>query len=228
MPFRCDPVTFRHSVACAGYCSSCLGGKWLPAALRTKQFPDRTSWQRHSSQCSPEYVESLDTKISILSSHLLCPTVLHSKSDLWCHLGDIHSTGKPHAAKTRHHPLDKSQDDGVQSSDAARRKRPRLLAKLEYRSFKLPGGRKSALKRRSEDPICHKFVDISAMDYNPSPTDVIETVSLSSISISCCSTQDDSVWDEHDDCSSTDTTLSSLSSDLFEVIPETREDCHSS
>jgi hypothetical protein len=216
VPFRCDPATFRHAIACAGYCSGCFGKKWLPAALRIKQFPDQTGWQRHISQCIPEYVKSLGTKDSIPCPHLLCPTVLHSESDLWRHLGDIHSTDKPHAAKKRQHSPDKGQDNKFKSSNAARRKQPRLIAKLE-----------SAPKRRPEDPIGRKFVNISAMDFDPSPTDVIETAAVIDSSTLCCSIQGDSVWDEHDDSSSTETSLPSLSSDLFEAFPETREDCHS-
>jgi hypothetical protein len=103
-----------------------------------KQYPDRTIWQRHVSECIPEYVESLDTKDSIPCPHLLCPAMLHSKSDLWHHLGDIHGTDKPHAAKKRQYSPDGGQDE---SSGAARRKRPRFLAKLEDRTSELPAGR---------------------------------------------------------------------------------------
>jgi hypothetical protein len=227
VPFRCDPITFRHAVACAGYCSGCLGKKWLPAALRMKQYPDRTIWQRHVSECIPEYVESLDTKDSIPCPHLLCPAMLHSKSDLWHHLGDIHGTDKPHAAKRPQYSPDGGQDDGVESSGAARRKRPRFLAKLEDRTSELPAGRKSAPKRHSEDPFGRKFVNATATDFDPGPTEVIEAGAVFSSSTSSYSTHGDSVWDEHDDCSSTDTSLSSLSSNLSETVPETRGDFHS-
>jgi hypothetical protein len=98
---------------------------------------------------------------------------------------------------------------------------------LEDRTSKLPTGQKSAPKHRSENFIGRKFVNISVMDFNPSPTDVIETTAVFSSSISCYSTQGDSVWDEHDDCSNTDTSLSTLSGDLFETVPETQKDCHS-
>jgi hypothetical protein len=47
-----------------------------------RQFHDRTSWQRHISDCVPEYVGSLDSKDSIQRPHLLCTVVLHSESDL--------------------------------------------------------------------------------------------------------------------------------------------------
>jgi hypothetical protein len=167
---------------------------------------------------SPTPAKSLDTKDSILCPHLLCPTVLHSESDLWHHLGDVHSPDKPHAVKKRQHSTEKGQDDGFEFFDGARRKRPRPLAKKD-RTSKLPAGRKSAPKRRS--------VNVSAIDFDPSLRDVIEAAAAFSSSTLCPSTQGDSVWDEHDDCSSTDTSLSSVSSDLFEAVPETRENCHS-
>lgn len=101
VPFQCDLVIFCRAITCAGYYSGCLGKSWLPAALRMKQFPDRTSWQRHISVCILEYVKSLESKDSIPCPYLLCPAVLHSESDLWHHLGDIHSTYKPGAGKKR-------------------------------------------------------------------------------------------------------------------------------
>jgi hypothetical protein len=36
-----------------------------------------------------------------------------------------------------------------------------------------------------------------------------------------------SVWDNHDDCYSTDTLLSSLSDDILEAVPQTVEECRS-
>jgi len=53
----------------------------------------------------------------------------------------------------------------------------------------------------------------------------METAIVSSSS-SCQSTEDNSVWDKHVDCSSTDTSLSSLD-DVFEIIPQTRDASHS-
>jgi hypothetical protein len=126
VPFRCEPVTFRHAVACAGYCSGCLRKKWLPAAVRMRQFHDRTSWQIHISGCIPEYVESLDSKDSIPCRHLLCIVVLHSEADLWNRLGDIHSTHKPDARKKRHRQQEERDDEQVEISGAAKKKRPRL------------------------------------------------------------------------------------------------------
>jgi hypothetical protein len=227
VPFRCEPVTFCHAVACAGYCSGCLRKKWLPAAVRIRQFRDRTSWQRHISDCIPEYVESLDSKDSIPCPHLLCTVVLYSESDLWNHLGDIHSTHKPDARKKRQRQQEEGDDERAETSGAARTKRPRLQGKLEDKDCKVPGGQKSAPKGRSKDPLGHTFVNISAMDFDLCPADGVEMATVSSGSSSRRSTPVGSVWDNHDDCSSTDTSLSSLSDDILEAVPQAREDCPS-
>jgi hypothetical protein len=65
------------------------------------------------------------------------------------------------------------------------------------------------------------------MDFDPSLADVIEMAVVSSGSSSCRSTPDGSVRDKHDDCYSIDTSISSLSDDILEAVPETGEDCHS-
>jgi hypothetical protein len=95
-----------------------------------KQFPDRPSWQRHISECIPKYVESLDSRDSIKCPHLLCSAVLHSQSDLWHHLGDIHSTQKPDAGKKRQ----RQREERVETSGAAEGKRPRLQSTPKGRS----------------------------------------------------------------------------------------------
>jgi hypothetical protein len=226
VPFRCDPVTFRHAVACAGYCSRCLGGESLPAAVRMKQFQDRTSWQRHISECILDYVKSLDIKDSIRCPHLLCSAVLYSESDLWHHLEDIHSTHKPNTGKKRQSKGKEDEDEQVKVLNATKRKRPRLQGKLEDEDSKVPGGRKSAPKGRSKDLLGHMFVNVSAMDFDPGPAEIVEMAVVSSGS-SCRSTPDNSVWDKHDDCYSTDTSLSSLPGDILEAVPQTGEGCHS-
>ncbi|TAQ83756.1 hypothetical protein B7494_g7916 [Chlorociboria aeruginascens] len=227
VPFRCEPVTFRHAVACAGYCSGYLRKKWLPAAVRMRQFHDRTSWQKHISDCIPEYVESLDSKDSIPCLHLLCTVVLHSESDLWNHLGDIHSTHKPDARKKRQRQQEEGDDERAETSGAARTKRRRLPGKLEDEDCKVPGGQKSAPKSRSKDPLGHSFVNISAVDFDPCPADGVEMAVVSSGSSSRRSTPVGSVWDNHDDCYSTDTSLSSLSDNILEAVPQAGEDCRS-
>jgi hypothetical protein len=191
-----------------------------------RQFHDRTSWQRHISDCIPEYVESLDSKDFIPCPHLLCTVVLHSESDLWNHSGDIHSTHKPDARKKRQRQQE-GDDERAETSGAARTKRRRLPGKLKDEDCKVPGGQKSAPKGRSKDPLGHTFVNISAMDFDRCSADHVEMAVVSSGSSSRRSTPVGSVWDNHDDCYSTDTSLSSLSNDILEAVPQTGEDCHS-
>jgi Chromo (CHRromatin Organisation MOdifier) domain len=198
----------------------------LPAALRMKQFPDRTSWQRHISVCIPDYVKSLESKDSLPCPHPLCAAVRHSESDLWDHLGDTHDTHEPDAGKKRRRQRGEGEDERAEMSGAATTKRRRLQEKLEDEDSKVPGGRKSAVKGCSEDPLGYTFVNISAMNFDPGPTDVIEMAGAFSSSSSHRSTLDGSVWDNCDDCYSTDTSLSSLSDNILKAVPQTGEDCH--
>ena len=69
------------------------------------------------------------------------PAVLHSQSDLWHHLGDIHSAHKPDAGKKRQGQWGEGEDEQIETSGAAKRKRPRLQgpkALLLGLSFQLP------------------------------------------------------------------------------------------
>jgi TATA element modulatory factor 1 TATA binding len=76
--------------------------------------------------------------------------VLHSESDLWRHLGDIHSTDKPHAAKKRQHSPDKGQDNKFKSSNAARRKRPLTAQRDEARQEVVSLMREVEMKRAND------------------------------------------------------------------------------
>lgn len=192
-----------------------------------RQFHDRTSWQRHISGCIPEYVESLDSKESIPCPHLPCTVVLQSDSDLWNHLGDRHSTHKPNARKKRQRQQEEGDDERAEMSGAAKKKRPRLQGKLKDDDCKVPGGKKSAPKGRSKDPLSHMFVNISAMDFDPCPADGVELAAVSSGSSSRRSTPVGGFWDSHEDCFSTDTSLSSLSDDILNAEPQAGEDCRS-
>jgi len=73
--------------------------------------------------------------------------------------------------KKRRRQRGEGEEERVETSGAAKRKRPRLQGKLEDRDSKGPAGRKSARKGRSEDPLGHTFVNVSAMDFDPSPAD---------------------------------------------------------
>ena len=64
---------------------------------------------------------------------------------------------------------EEGEEERVETSGAAKRKRPQLQRKLKDRDSKAPAGRKSAHKRRSKDPLSHTFVNVSAIDFDPSP-----------------------------------------------------------
>jgi hypothetical protein len=81
------------------------------------------------------------------------------------------------------------------------------------------GGQKLAAKGHSKDPLSHTFVNILVMDFNLCLADSVEIVVESSGSLSRRSTLVGSVWDNHDDCYSTDTSLSSLLDDILEAVP---------
>jgi hypothetical protein len=62
-------------------------------------------------------------------------------------------------------------------------------------------------------------VNISAVDFDLCPADSVEIAAVSSGFLSRHSTLVGSVWDNRDDCYSTDTSLSSLSDDILEAVP---------
>ncbi|KAI9739317.1 MAG: hypothetical protein M1834_007530 [Cirrosporium novae-zelandiae] len=190
--YRCSKAYHEKSSGFAEFCFRCT-------ALQMKQFPDRTSWQRHNSVCTPDYVKSLDSKDSIPCPHLLCAAVLHSESDLWNHIGDIHSTYKSDAGKKRQRQREESEDEQAETSGAATTKRRRFQEKLEDEDSKAPGDRKSTPEGRSKEPLGHTFVNILATNFDPGPADVVEIVAVSSGSSSHRSTPVGSVWDNHDD-----------------------------
>ncbi|OBT56677.1 hypothetical protein VE04_03810 [Pseudogymnoascus sp. 24MN13] len=204
LPFRCDPVKFRRAVACAGYCCRCLGNTSLPATQRMQQFPDRTSWQRHIAKCIPDYVESLDGKEFLPCPHPLCCAILCSESELWCHLDDSHSTCKPNLRKR------KGEEDGrVDISSAKKRKRPKLQA------------------RPKNEDSGSKFVNKSAMDFDPASTEVIDMKVVSRNSSPYYSTSTNSIWDGPDDNSDDLNTDTSLSDDIFDVFSNPGDECQS-
>jgi hypothetical protein len=153
--------------------------------------------------------------------------VLRSESDLWNHLGELHSTHKPDARKKRQRQQEERDDEQVEMSGAAKKKRPRLQGKLEDEDCKVPGGPKSAPKGRSKDLLGHTFVNISAIDFDRCPADGVEMAAVSSGSSPRRSTPVGGAWDNHGDCYSTDTSLSSLSDDILEAALQAREDCRS-
>jgi hypothetical protein len=69
-------------------------------------------------------------------------------------------------------------DVQVETLNTAKRKRPRLRAKLEDGSSEALVGQKPTTKRHSKDSISIKFVNISALDYEQTPTDFTETTAV--------------------------------------------------
>ncbi|PVH69468.1 hypothetical protein DL98DRAFT_598639 [Cadophora sp. DSE1049] len=64
------------------------------------------------------------------------------------------------------------------------------------------------------------------MDFGLGLAGLIEMAVVSSDTSSRHSTLDGNVWDNHDDCYSTDTSLSSLPDDILQAVTQTGEDCH--
>lgn len=144
VPSRCDPVIFRHAVACAGYCPVHLGNEGLPAHERLQQFTDRSAWRRHISRCIPKSPVSVSCPLS-------CPMSFHSEMDLWHHLGDVHSADMPEALKKRKSCAD---GDDVTPGTAKKRKTSKVLAGQ---------GRPRSLNR-SKKSVPTKFVTVPAKD----------------------------------------------------------------
>ncbi|RYP29029.1 hypothetical protein DL767_006955 [Monosporascus sp. MG133] len=120
-PSRCDPVIFRHAVACAGYCPVHLGDEGLPACERLQQFTDRSAWRRHISRCIPDYVASTKPG-ALISCPMSCRGTFHSEADLWHHLGDMHSAHLPRALKKRKSCADSDDEKDLRSSSSAKKR----------------------------------------------------------------------------------------------------------
>lgn len=112
IPFRCDPITFRHATACAGYCPVHLGRGDLAADKRMQQYPDQNAWRRHIFKCIPTYIQTRPDPTHLSCPHPDCPHSSTSRDELWHHLGDIH--GLPSA------PVDKRKSN-VDLSDPPKR-----------------------------------------------------------------------------------------------------------
>ena len=46
LPVQCNPLTFRRTIAAAGYCLFCLFNKSLKPEKRFRQYLDRSKWKR--------------------------------------------------------------------------------------------------------------------------------------------------------------------------------------
>ncbi|CVL08763.1 uncharacterized protein FMAN_06804 [Fusarium mangiferae] len=89
-PVRCNPVTHRHAVACAGYCPVHLGRTDLPVEERMRQWSDQDAWKRHISRCLATYLVQQQGQ-TISCPHPKCPVEVQFEKDFWYHQGDIHS-----------------------------------------------------------------------------------------------------------------------------------------
>ncbi|KAK3361657.1 hypothetical protein B0T24DRAFT_538692 [Lasiosphaeria ovina] len=74
-PLRCNPVTFRTAIACAGYCPCCLSNDRLPAAKRMHQHTIRANWLRHIYDCIPKYIQTQCASSWVPCPHERCPVV---------------------------------------------------------------------------------------------------------------------------------------------------------
>jgi len=211
-PLRCNPIIFRNATACAGYCPVHLGRTDLPADERMLQYPDPSAWRRHISDCIAAYIRTRPDSAHLPCPHPECPVVTYSDEDLRRHLRDIHSVGEPQTKKRKLSP-EGSQDDGIASSRPAKKQRT-----------KLPAGRISTSVDNSEDPASLKFVNLSALRFKPSRTDLTGTPPAFSKSASPSTSEEDSLWDQQDDSSSIYTGLSSLEDDPVQLACPDGED----
>ena len=228
VPFRCNIVIFRYTVAYAGYCPCCLGNTDLPETQRIRYFKHLFDWKRHISRYVPEYLTRKAVNGPILCPHPQCVGELRSELALWHHLANAHSTQKPDAGKKRQ--LLDDEEEGVEvqveTTNNAKTKKRHLRAKLDNRSLDGPAGRQSAAGRCSKPLIGHKFVNISALDYKQTPLALINTAPTLSSSSSCCGTEDNSIWDKHDGYSSSTTTSVSYLDNIFNGALQAERDCY--
>jgi len=153
--------------------------------------------------------------------------VLYSESDLWHHLGDIHSTHKPDTGKKRQRQLEECEDEHIQISGASKKKRPRIQGILEAKESKEAGGRKSAhIRTCLKDFLGHRFVNILADNFVPCPPDTVGTAVVSGGSLSHHNTPD-SICHRHGYRCSNNALLLTQSEEIPEAVPRSGHDCYS-
>lgn len=89
VPTRCNPVVFRHAIACAGYCPVHLGDINLTPTERMKQFLWVGPWEKHISECIPAYVQEFHDQIPC--PHPICSHFFNDRQIFLDHLADVHS-----------------------------------------------------------------------------------------------------------------------------------------
>lgn len=91
IPVRCNPVTYRRAIACAGYCPIHLSRADLPAETRLCQWSDKGAWKRHIATCFSTYLIRHRDLPSTPCPHPNCHMEFSSDTEFWYHQSDIHS-----------------------------------------------------------------------------------------------------------------------------------------
>lgn len=176
IPLRCDPITFRYALACAGHCPRCLRKSQRPAAQRMYQFTNRARWLQHVQKCMQEDIQSIDRTKAIRCPYgPPCSMVLESNQHVWPHLQDHHSVDMPKAGRKRRLGSESQSDtSGVKSDvDKPKPKRPRLQSKRQTPTIGPKPDRDGCHGIKLEPPndTLH-FVNYSVTDLEPSSTDL--------------------------------------------------------
>jgi hypothetical protein len=163
IPLRCDPVTFRHASACAGYCPCCLRDPTLSASERMRQFPNRALWLRHVEK----HLLDIDFSKPVPCPHPPCtePFLFQLRQDLLEHLQDCHSIPISSSGRKRKFEEVGELNTEEGKSTISKRKRPRLQAKLH--TAKQSACQKIKSEPWSEVPNCN-FINFSAADLDNS------------------------------------------------------------
>jgi hypothetical protein len=178
IPLRCDPITFRYALACAGHCPRCLHESQRPAAKRMYQFTNRARWRQHVQKCMQEEIQSLDRTNAIQCPYgSPCSIVLESDQHVWSHLQDYHSIDMPSGGrKPRLDSESQSDTFGVKSdTDEPKPKRRRLQGKRRIPTLGPKPDQDGCHGIKSEPPNDtphYNFVNYSVTDLEPSSVDL--------------------------------------------------------
>lgn len=177
-PLRCDPITFRYALACAGHCPRCLRKSERPAAERMYQFTNRARWLQHVQKCMQEDIQSIDRNKAILCPYgPPCSMLLESDLHVWPHLQDYHAIDMPNAGRKRRFDSKSETDTSTVKSDTDRPKRPRLQGKRYIKSEPLSG------------TFNYDFINHSAADLDSSSSDTTKSPTTASTRSSCETTR---------------------------------------
>lgn len=196
VPLRCDPITFRYALACAGHCPRCLRNSQRPAAERMYQFTNRARWLQHVQKCMQEDIQSIDRTKAIRCPYgRPCSMVLQSDQHVWPHLQDHHSIDMPNIGRKRRLDSESQSDtSGVKSdTDKPKPKRPRLQGKRHTPTLCPKPDRDGCHGIKPElpnDTLHYDFVNYSVTDLEPSSAD-LTTPATTPSTTPCSSSGDD-------------------------------------